>query len=225
MFHPHRSLIAQLHKQDRKNNFFKTLNKINNNYIISLIFWISFFAIPMFFAQLFAPQTAFGNFISTYVFPVRQQSIFNVFSKQMFFNLYPALSESGALTVAISVIESIMSMLFKGILGVFLYTWLSMFIIGISSAFIWRFIHKFVSAGRELDVAGHTFFGFQSGVLNVLTGQWTPHFALHLMNLFFWTLRNEFTSNEFLRTGLLWVFIIISLGIVIVTYNFNKDKK
>lgn len=225
MFRPDRSIISKIYNKNKTDSLWIFLYKVNKNPILSLLFWISFWSIPQFFAQLFAPQSAIGTFVSTYVFPVRPQTSFlQIVNSKLFFTLLPAPAETGGLITVLSFIDSIFHVLFQSILRSFTYTFAMILIGGIFSGLAWNWIHKAVSGGREFDKIGHSLFGVESGILTYFTGTFVPATALHINNLLFWSIRDQLAGNEFFKIGLFWASLLTFTGIILIYYSMNKKS-
>lgn len=227
MWQPKRSLIYTFYKKNPNSRFLFFMNKINNNHILSWLFWLSFWSIPMFLAQVFAPQSSIGVFVGRFVFPVKPQTVFiNIDISQLFFVIFPAFGESGLLGSALSIIDSVLSILLSSFLSFFVLRWVAFVVVGAVSLFAWRFIHRIVSAGQEMDIIGHSLFGLYSGFLLILTGTYVSMTAMHVNNLLYWGLRNQLAGLEFYKVGLIAVSLTIFLFTIAVTFLiYGKEFK
>mgnify|MGYP001559554036 CR=1 FL=1 len=226
MWQPNRSIVSGLYKRNPKSRFWFYMHKINNNHLLSWMLWLSFWSIPMFLAQVFAPQSSIGIFVSRFVFPVRPQTVFiNIDISQLFFVIFPAFGESGLLGSALSIVDSLLVVLLSFI-PFFALRWIAFVVVGSFSLFAWRFIHRIVSAGQELDIIGHSLFGLYSGFLLILTGTYVSMTAMHVNNLLYWGLKNQLAGLEFYKVGLIAVSLTIFITTIALSFFiYGKEFK
>lgn len=227
LWNPKLSLLYQLYIRDKKNTILKFLWRINSNFLLALSFWHAFFAIFVFIGSLFAPQSAIGLFVGTYVFPVRPQNVFlnlGIDLKALFFIVFPSNPETSVLVTAISMTQSILDSFVLTFLNRITFLTISLLFVSLLAGFYWQWIHTLVSGGREFDKIGHFVFGMNSGILTIFTGIWIPAWAYHNNNLFYWFLAQQ-PFNELFRLGLFSTVAIVLAAILIISFTLSRKKK